>query len=182
MPDSSHWEVLDALPVYGPPAKGFSATGQGLHQEGMVVRFSPSTVSWVGNFQRGASQFNDVFEHPDGKHLVVVAGGQAYVVDAESQRLVAHFGCYIQGIIRAPMLGLVLLEDGTFFEALGPSGRVWRSRRISWDGMRNVSLEGNMVHGEAYAPWGPIEGSWYPFDLDARTGAVTGGSYNGPPM
>ena len=61
------------------------------------------------------------------------------------------------------------------------TGTAWRSRRISWDGMRNVSLTGTVVRGEAYAPEGP-DGMWYPFEVDALTGVVSGGSYNGPPM
>lgn len=181
MVDSLRWEVLDGLPAYGPMAVPFSATGQGTHREGLVVRLLPPTGSWVGNFQRGHSSLDEVFGHPDGQHVVVVAGGTAYVVDAESHRLVATFGAQIEQILLVPAGGFVLLGNGLWFEALGPTGTAWRSRRISWDGMRNVSLAGTVVHGEAYAPEG-LNGTWYPFELDAMTGAVSGGSYNGPPM
>ena len=162
-------------------AEPFSATGQGTHSEGLVVRFSPAPGSWIGNFQRGFSSLDDVFAHPDGRHVVVVAGGTAYVVDAESHSLVAQFGVDIEQIILAPANRIVLLGNGLWFEALGPTGMEWRSRRISWDGMRSVSLAGTVVRGEAYAPFGP-DGTWYPFEMDAKTGAVIGGSYNGPPM
>jgi hypothetical protein len=47
-----HFEVLTGLPPYGPPAERFSATGQGTHREGFVVRFTDSRGrQWVGNFQ-----------------------------------------------------------------------------------------------------------------------------------
>jgi hypothetical protein len=162
-------------------AEPFSATGQGTHSEGLVVRFFPSTGSWVGNFQRGYSSCDEVFAHPDGQHIVVVAGGTAYVVDVEGHNLVIHFGRDIEHIILVPSNGFVLLGNCCEFEALGPTGKVWRSRRISWDGMRNVSLAGTIVRGEAYAPWDP-EGMWYPFEVDVMTDTVSGDSYNGPPM
>jgi hypothetical protein len=151
-----------------------------MHSEGLIVRFFPSTGSWVGNFQRGLSSFDQVFAHPDGRHVVVVAGGTAYVIDQESHRLVEHFGAQIEQIVLVPVNGFVLLGNGLWFEALTPTGRAWRSRRISWDGMRDISMAGMVVRGEAYAPEGP-HGTWYPFEVDVLTGAVSGGSYNGPP-
>jgi hypothetical protein len=181
MTTAPSWEILDGLPVYGPMAEPFSATGQGTHREGLVVRFSPSTGSWVGNFQRGLSSLDEVFAHPDGRHVVVVSGGTAYIIEADSHGLVAHFGGQIEEIVSVPEDGFVLLGNGLWFEALGPTGTAWRSRRISWDGMRNVSLAGTVVRGEAYAPEGP-DGTWYPFEVDVRTGTVRGGPYNGPPM
>ena len=93
------WEVLEGLPVYGPMAVPFSATGQGTHREGLVVRFSPVTGTWVGNFQRGLTSLDDVCAHPDGRHVVYAgrASGRStelFVADLESgnppRRLTAH--------------------------------------------------------------------------------------------
>jgi len=78
MTNSARWEVLDGLPAYGPMSEPFSTTGQGMHREGLVDRFFPPTGSWVGNFQRGLSSLDEVFAHPDGRHVVVVAGGTGY--------------------------------------------------------------------------------------------------------
>jgi len=181
MSSTTLWEILPGLPVYGPMAEPFSSTGQGTHREGLVVSFCPPTGSWVGNFQRGLSSLDEVFAHPNGRHVVVVAGGTAYVVDSDRHSLVEHFGGQIEQILIVPANGLVLLGNGLWFEALGPAGTAWRSRRISWDGMRKVSLSGTVVRGEAYAPEGS-DGTWHPFELDVMTGAVSGGSYNFPPM
>lgn len=175
------WEILDGLPVYGPMAEPFSATGEGTHREGFVVRFSPSTGSWIGNFQRGFSSLNVVLAHPDARHVVVVAGGTAYIVEPDSHALVSHFGALIEEIVSVPEIGFVLFGNGLWFEALGPKGKVWRSRRISWDGMRNLVLAGEVIRGDAWAPEGP-DGAWYPFELEVMTGAVRGGAYYGPPM
>jgi hypothetical protein len=181
MTNLSQWEILEGLPVYGAMAEPFSTTGQGTHREGLVVRFSPPMGSWIGNFQRGLSSLDEVFAHPNGRHIVVVAGGIAYVVDAEGHSLVEHFGAQIEQVICVPAHDFVILGNGLWLEALCSTGTAWRLRRIAWDGMRNVCLDGTIVRGEAYAPEGP-DGTWHSFEVDAITGALSGGSYNGPPI
>ena len=48
--DRTTWDILDGLPTSGPSAVPFSSTGQGEHREGLVVRFSLPSETWVGNF------------------------------------------------------------------------------------------------------------------------------------
>jgi hypothetical protein len=181
MTNSHPWTILDGLPPYGPMAVPFSLSGQGLHREGLVVSFAAPSGTWVGNFQRGDASLDEVLAHPDGQHVVVVAGGNAYVIDPEDQSLHAHLAQQIEHIVIVSELGLVFFGNGLWFEAVGPTGTAWRSRRFSWDGVRQVELVGLTLRGEAYAPEGPV-GAWYPFELDIRTGTVSGGSYNGPSM
>jgi hypothetical protein len=178
---SGAWEILEGLPAYGAPAVPFSATGLGAHREGLVAKFKTSAGDWIGNFQRGMTSCDQMCQHPDGRHVVVVAGGTAYVVDPETQVLANHFDAQIEQVISFPVEGLILFSNGLWFDALDVRGSAWRSRRISWDGFRKVSLEGNVIRGEAYAPDG-ADGTWHPFAVDVRTGEVTGGSYDGPPM
>ncbi len=181
MATSVNWEILDGLPAYGPVAEAFSATGLGKHSEGLVVRVHSSSGPWIGNFQRGLSSLDHVLEHPDGRHLLVIAGGTAYVIDPEKRSLAGHFGGQIEYLFPLPGEPILLFGNGLWFEAFGREGRIWRSRRMSWDGLRHVVLNGNLLSGEAYAPEGP-KGAWYPFQLDVMTGTVSGGSYYGPPM
>ena len=179
MTEHSRWEILDGLPTYGPLAESFTATGFGTHSEGLVARFRSSAGVWVGNFQRGMSSCDQVCEHPDGCHVVVVAGGTAYVVNPETRTLSHHFGAQIEIILVIDDLRTVVFGNGLWFEALGADGLQWRSRRFSWDGVRNVARSGGTLRGEAYAPEG-ADGAWYPFEVDLATGDVTGGSYTGP--
>lgn len=174
--DGTTWDILDGLPTCGPGAVPFSATGQGEHREGLVVRFSLPAGTWVGNFQRGLSSLDEIFAHPDGRHVVVVAGGTAYVVDANRRTLATHFGGGIEQVVPVPASALVLLGNGLWFEALGPTGTAWRSRRISWDGMRHVALDGPVLRGEALAP-DALDGTWHPFEVEVSTGSVRGGSF-----
>jgi hypothetical protein len=169
------YEVLPGLPPYGPSAEGFSATGQGKHREGLVVRFFPrSGESWVGNFQRGWGGCDAVFEYPEGTNIViVVAGGQGYIVDPEARQCMETFGGSIESAHHVPELNAVVLGDGLWFEAMGPAGLLWRSGRISWDGMCELNVDGLTLSGKAGDP----DGRWTPFTLDLRTGEFDGGSY-----
>lgn len=39
----------------------------------------------MGNFQAGLTHISNVFEHPDKRHVVVISGGNVYIVDPETQ-------------------------------------------------------------------------------------------------
>jgi hypothetical protein len=172
------FDVLPGLPPYGDWPEAFTATGQGRHREGYVVRFHPDgSASWVGNFQRGLSSFEDVFRHPNGRELLVIAGGQGYIVDPNDRAMRKYFGAQIEVAFQVPELSSVMFGNGLWFESLGPDGWQWCSGRISWDGMRELRRDGLRLFGQA---WSPLEDRWLHFELDLRSGQFTGGSYNGP--
>ena len=106
---------------------------------------------------------------------MVVAGGTAYVVDANRRTLSTHFGGDIEQVVPGPASELVLVGNGLWFEALSPTGTAWRSRRISWDGMRHVALDGPILRGEAFSP-DAMEGTWHALEVEVSTGSVRGGS------
>jgi hypothetical protein len=172
------FEVLAGMPVYGPYPEQFTSTSWGTHSEGFVVRIVPSGLEpWVGNFQRGLSSFDGVHPHPNERDLIVVAGGQAYVVESTSRHLVETFGADLSWSRAFPEHQLVLFHNGIWFTAYGPSGKLWKSRRVSWDGIRVQSVEFPSLSGDA---WSPLEDRWVVFTLDMERGGVSGGSYDGP--
>ena len=174
----AEYEILPGLRGHGPLPEQFSATGRGTHSEGLVVEFFPvGGDSWVGNLQGGFGKCHGVFHHPDGNHFVVVAQGQAYVVNPQTRELVEEFGADLEQAIEVPDLSILVLTDGTYFEALGRGdGDSWRSERVSWDGIRSLSRVGPSLEGEAFSP---IDDSWQRFSLDLRTGKHSGGSWDG---
>jgi hypothetical protein len=151
-----------------------SATGQGTHREGFVVEFKDVNGAWDGNFQRGVTGFDVALEHPDGRSVIVIAGGQGYVVDRPVQRVTSMFG-------RASVTGVVynggdLLVFSTFteFEAYGPAGHAWRTRRLSWDGFRSLQIDGDTLSGEG---WTFAGDKWIEFSVQLATGEPVGGAY-----
>ncbi len=167
--------ILEGLPVYGPDALRFSSTGQGLHSEGLVVEFECGDDSpWVGNFARGLTTYDCVELHPDEAHVIVIAGGGGYVLDAGAKTVVETFGGAIVGILRDPARNHVVFNhQGIFFTAVGPSGWAWESRRVSWEGMRALVVIGDVLRGEAL----DLDDAWVSFEVDLKTGESTGGSF-----
>lgn len=170
---SPRHRILDGLPPYGPPAEPFSATGQGLHSEGLVVEFTGEDGgAWVGNFQCGISGVDRVICSPSNAMLIVIAGGQAYVVDPATRGCVRTFGSQIEDVFE--LADRLVIGNGLWFEATDGERLLWRSRRVSWDGMRNVRMDGEVIVGEAYDP---SRDGWSPFQVDIETGDVLGGTY-----
>jgi hypothetical protein len=171
------FEILTGMPADGPYPEQFSATTWGTHSEGFVVRVNPpSADSWVGNFQRGLTSYDAVHPHPNARDLIVVAGGQAYIVEPKSRHSIEIFGAQICWSQALPERQLVLFHNGLWFTAYAPAGQLWQTRRLSWDGVRVETILYPSLSGEAWT----FDGDrWVPFALDLHTGEVSGGSYTG---
>lgn len=171
------FEILPGLPPYGPLATAFDPGGGPLFSEGLVVKFFPDgQPPWVGNFARGIGSVEGVYDHPNKIHILVVASGLVYIIDPVTRSLLStHGDDFVYGLLRNEN---IVFANTIMFYSYGINERTWVSRRISWDGFRNIIHEDPWLHGEA---WEPSE-LWSTFSLNLDTGRVVGGSYNGPPM
>ncbi len=171
------FRVLPGLPPYGPMYIPFTATGQGGFSEGFVVEFQPPTgAPWVGNFGKGGSSYSAALLHPNGTWVVVISRGQGYIVDPATKSLVKQFGGDFMGALVLPEQRLLILEGFCNLSALGPEGLLWETRRLSWDGLRSLHLQGDKLLGEAL----DLDDSWVAFEVDLKSGKLTGGSYDKP--
>ena len=169
----NNFKILSGLPVYGDLPKQFSATGMGMHREGFVVQFFPlNNSSWIGNFQRGLTSLDQVIQHPDNSSVIVIAGGECYVIDVENQKSKVDFGGAFETIINIPDKQIIIFGTSTDFMALDSSGYRWESKRISWDGIRSLKLENEYLLGEAWN----LDDVWLPFSLNVDTGQHEGGA------
>jgi len=177
----TEFRVLPGLPSFGPPAQPFPRAFQQLGSEGLVVEVRPAAAgAWVGNFRHGLSNFSGVYHHPDGHHLLFVAGGQGYVVDPTTHALESEIGAAIIGISELSNPPSLLLDhQGIVFERIGARGRIWRTRRLSWDGFRDVRIEAEAITGLG---WHAPTDTWQPFEVDLRTGRTCKGVYVGPDL
>jgi hypothetical protein len=113
-----------------------------------------------------------VFDHPNRALVVVVAGGQGYIVEIDSRQLRQIFGGMLEAVFEIPEQNLLVFGDRTEFQAFGSSGQVWRSARISWDGFYDLAVDGDELVGEAFE----LGDIWIPFRLDLRSGQHEGGA------
>lgn len=170
----SHCRELPGLSGVGAHPRQYSASGSGMHREGYVVEFTPTQgPQWVGNFQAGIGHCSDLIEFTNNKSVLVVAKGQGYLVDAQSGALLAQYECDIDFLQKIPDEDMVIAGTATDFSAYRGAFTIWRTRRISWDGFRNLAVQANELTGEAWC----FDDSWHRFSVDLKNGDVTGGSY-----
>lgn len=164
--------ILPGLPPYG--AMALSFPDPRAFREGVVVEFVSSMAErWIGNFALGHEGVSLIDEQFGRSATVVVAKGAGYLVDVDQRTLISELSGDIAFVRRAPS-GLLILGNGLGFEALDGRASRWSTPRISWDGMRNITIKGGRMTGEAYTPMGPPD--WLPFEVDLESGEVQGGS------
>ena len=87
----------------------------------------------------------------------------------------ATFGGAIEEVIgHEPRRALVFNHQGLHFDLLGPDGMQWTSKRISWDGFRDIAVSGSVLTRQA---WDAVHDIWRAFRLDLETGEFMGGAY-----
>lgn len=128
------------------------------------VTFEPdSGGAWAGAFGDGRSlpQARLAVPFGDDRTVLVVAGGQGYVVDAVERRLLWRTDqdswCGATGI---PGRCFIVATDGLTLTAIGRDGIEWRSDRISRDDVVLDCANQDVLHGKVW--W---EDGWYAFTL-----------------
>src|SRR5215471_9829208 len=128
------FEVLPGLPTDGPMAVSFSeraTRGEVEFREGVIVRFFPKNSDpWVGNFLGSETKCTSVLDHPNGIDVIVVAKGDACVVDLERRAIRDRIAQGdVTAVIPQPSLGLVILQGFVAFTAVRADGSGWISAR-----------------------------------------------------
>lgn len=171
-------EVIDELPPAGDPLPFYypGGTRQGGH-DGLLVRVrSPGRPPWIGMFASGRFGLGKpvVSSCPDVNMLCVVSARVAYFVRADEPAIWSSAPVFPIADFR-PLLnkGIILLVDDTTIGAFGPSGMLWRTKQLSWDGISVTHVGEEYIEGEA---WDPTMSQRPRFRVDLRTGEHQGGS------
>jgi len=139
------------------------------------IRFdSPDGDSWAGSFRAGRVAEWTKVVFADDWHAFVLAAGVCYSVDAEQRQLVGTLsGETFVDVLSIPDGDLVAVADEIRVVICNPSGVLWTTDRIAWDGIRLLVASKDMITGVAETAHGPMEER--PFTIDLSTGTVTGG-------
>jgi hypothetical protein len=106
----------------------------------------------------------------------VVSGGQGYRVCVASKSCEGTVGGQITIVIPVPAAGGWVLGNGLWFELQCGGEILWRTRRLSWDGVRNIEVSGALLSGEAWM----FDDSWHSFTVNLKDGEAQGGAYTEP--
>ena len=146
-----------------------------LSTKGFQVQFSPpNESSWVGNFARGISDSKlDAVYELSSPIFLIIAGGTAYIVNTEKKEILNEFGYGYENHVRTEEGGLVL-ADFTRITMINLDGTFWNSERISFDGIKDLKIQGDVVAGLSYYP---PDKKWIPFSYNLKTKELKDGSY-----
>ncbi|MEQ1884593.1 MAG: hypothetical protein ABL967_05985 [Bryobacteraceae bacterium] len=170
--------AVEELPSGGVPRWYYPGALQTGGRDGLLVLISPKQGNcWLGVFGFGdvVGSGSALLSTPDVRTLLVVARGCAYFVNT-------HDPLDWQGIrtpypvtdVRAiPESNMILVADYTKIAAFRGREQVWITGRISFDGIRIMSVGPKFIEGEAWDPTISIPPT---FRIDLQTGSCEGGA------
>lgn len=172
LPPNVH-RKLDSLPAYGDMYIPISESGEPFYNEGYVIEFNDGNKTWVANFQLGLSDLNFTYEFSE-ERVLVVAGGEAYLMDPKSKAPISVFGGGFKHFI---IYGQTLIiSDDVSVDFINENGIMWESPRISFDGIDDLKIENRILIGKSYDPMNDAD-EWIDFTINIDTKEVQGGSY-----
>ncbi len=142
-------EILDSPPP-GEAVIVIPPEGSGSGRERAYIRIGLGDASWIGSFEIGYTKIGSIsLMMPDNKHLFVSAKGAGYIIDLKTRTLVEQIGTHVAFVWwDAPRTLLMVDHNGMSLEMFGRS-RLWETDTISSGGSREISLEDNIIAGEA---------------------------------
>ena len=142
----------------------------------ILLRSRPGGVPTMATFALGfadPSLPHGVWSCPNPRQLCAIAGGYAYIVDAEDP------GQWMQMPYRpvtwvhaAKEQELLIFASFHRLWSLGVEGKVWETDRLSWEGLRVIGIEDRKLHGFG---WDLETDTEVPFSVDMATGQHVGG-------
>ncbi len=172
------FEVLMEFPPHEHERRYYYPGAAAGGSDGLIVRVTPLRgSSWIGVFAFGSrfeTLMTGVFTHPDPGLLCVVSRGAGYFVKANAPE-----NCTVIDVVPITTVKqvaekpLLLFADFTCLSAYGKDGRIWRTRRLSWDGIEISTIDDQSVCGKGSDP---TSAQAVPFCVNLTTGEASGGS------
>ncbi|WP_097459092.1 hypothetical protein [Mangrovitalea sediminis] len=129
---------------------------------------------WVGRFEPGVEGITGLFATPNEKVICVVVKGQGYWVpiNAPMQYEVIP-SSPIKEVLSIPESNVVVFVDFVRLTAYGRAGLTWQTPDVSWDGIKVVGIDQNIIRGIG---WDAPKNCDAPFIINADDGKCEGGS------
>jgi hypothetical protein len=143
----------------------------------ILLREQPGAAAVMMTFALGFAEPSlphGIWSCPDPKQLCAVAGGYAYIVDADEPGQWMQIP-YRPVISVHPAVEQNLLIFTSFHKlwALGPNGQAWETARLSWEGLRVTDIAGQELQGFG---WDLATDTEVAFTVDLANGNHTGGA------
>jgi hypothetical protein len=146
--------------------------------ESLYVKIEPKhQAHWIGAFARGfenSELVSGIYAWPDPDSLAVVSAGYGYAGRAADPKSWLRLQPMpITDVRILPEHNMIVFVDFTHIFAYGAEKTLWRSERLSWDGITIQQVATNHLFGVA---WDAMQDKEVEFALDVRNGQHTGGA------
>jgi len=128
---------------------------------------------WAGAFRQGFNPLWSGIVSGDNRHFYVLSGGVGYCLDVEDREVTAILHGFYTSVIAIPGTSATAFADFDKVTIVGPSGPIWLTPRLAWDGIRLVSATPSQISGIAETGQGPADDRTFQIDLLERS--VAGG-------
>jgi hypothetical protein len=124
---------------------------------------------------RDPSALSGIWSCPRAEDLLAVAGGYAYLADTLAPERPLHLPLRpVTQVLSLPDAALLLLAGFHTVAAIGATGLLWETGRLTWEGLTLTEVHGNQLHGLG---WDMRTDRELPFTVDLATGQHTGGAF-----
>lgn len=121
------------------------------------------------------SALSGIWSCPRPDDILAVAGGYAYLADTLAPDRPLHLPLRpVTQVLAAPEANLLLLAGFHNLAAIGPTGLVWETARLTWEGLTLNGIHDNQLHGLG---WDMRTDHEVPFAVDLATGKHSGGAF-----
>jgi hypothetical protein len=124
---------------------------------------------------RDANALTGVWSCPRPDDILAIAGGYAYLADTLAPDRPLHIPLRpVTQVFLAPDANLLLLAGFHTVAAIGATGLLWETARLTWEGLTLTELRDNQLHGFG---WDMRTDRELAFAVDLATGQHTGGAF-----
>ena len=125
---------------------------------------------------RSPNALTGVWSCPRPDDLLAVAGGYAYLADTLAPERPLHLPLRpVSQVLPSPEAGLLLIAGFHAIAAIGPTGLIWQTARLTWEGLSLGGIRDGELHGLG---WDMRTDREIPFTVDLATGKHTGGAFS----
>lgn len=162
--------------IPGLETRYFSAQSARETSGGLTIVVRPSGGSqWLGVFEEGyasGSVISGAYSCPSPDYFCLVSSGSGYIVNARNPDEFERVPTFpIVHVLPGPEEGLLVFADFTKACAYDRNGLRWATRSLSWDGLRNLRLQGRQLLGEG---WDSPGAAWSEFTVELQSGEAHG--------
>jgi len=142
--------------------------------DGIGVEFFPNdNEAWYGTFASDELSPNAVSllqVLPDTQNALVVSAGAGYVVNVHNPKKWSEIPVRpIMGVLTDHANCAVYIWDFVRFICLGAEGLRWKTDRISWDGIEDVHVNGNILDALV---WNAPKKMYDRIEINTKTGSL----------